>query len=122
MKKYRKPMLDIIEFENMDVIVMSGGNGNDEDNDETNVLINSVNSGDRLSEEPTHESDENAEIEGTTHESDENAEIEGTTQGSEESTDDPVLSEETLAPQGTESDTDEPDTQSESQSDDDGLS
>ena len=24
MKKYRKPMLDIIEFDNMDVIVMSG--------------------------------------------------------------------------------------------------
>lgn len=107
MKKYRKPMLDIIEFDNMDVIVMSGES--DEDIDETNVLINSVNSGDRLSEEPTHESDENAEIEGTT-------------QGSEGSTDEPVLSEETLAPQGTESDTDEPDTQSESQSDDDGLS
>ena len=100
-------MLDIIEFDNMDVIVMSGES--DEDIDETNVLINSVNSGNRLSEEPTHESDENAEIEGTT-------------QGSEGSTDEPVLSEETLAPQGTESDTDEPDTQSESQSDDDGLS
>lgn len=104
MKKYRKPMLDIIEFDNMDVIMISGEH--DEDNNETNVLINSD---DRLSEEQTHESDENAEIEGTT-------------QGSEGSTDEPVLSEETSAPQETESDTAEPDTQSESQSDDDGLS
>lgn len=33
MKKYSKPMLDIIEFDNMDVIVMSQGSGNDEPDD-----------------------------------------------------------------------------------------
>ena len=100
-------MLDIIEFDNMDVMVTSGDN--DEDNDETDVLINSVNSDDRLSEEPTHESDENAEIEGTT-------------QGSEGLAGEPVLSEETPAPPETESDTDEPGTQVEPQPDNDGLS
>lgn len=107
MKKYRKPMLDIIEFDNMDVIVMSGGSGgHDEDNNETDVLINSVNSDDRLSEEQTHESDENAETEGTT-------------QSSEGSADAPVLSEETPAPPETESDTGELNTQVEPQPDDD---
>lgn len=100
-------MLDIIEFENMDVIMISGEH--DENNSEPNIFINSVNLDDRLSEEPTHEPDENAETEGTTH-------------GSEGSTDEPVLSEETSAPQEPELDTDETDTQAEQQPDDGGLS
>ena len=38
MKKYSKPMLDIIEFDNLDVIVMSPG-GNDENPADFSVLV-----------------------------------------------------------------------------------
>lgn len=107
-------MLDIIEFDNMDVIVMSGtGNSNSSDassdsiQDEMQILKESD---DGVSGEPASGSDETAGS-GVTN------------QDSEGPADEELASpEETLAPQGTESDTDEPDTQSESQSDDDGLS
>ena len=110
MKKYRKPMLDIIKFDNMDVIVMSntGGLGgdntpNDSIQDETQILKESD---DGVSGEPASGSDETAGS-GVTN------------QGSEGPADEPVLSEETPAPPETESDTGEPNTQVEPQPDDD---
>ena len=110
MKKYKKPVLDIVEFDNMDVIVMSNnmdaGNGtgsNDSVENETPILKEPD---DSVSGEPASGSDETAGS-GVTN------------QDSEGPADEELaLPEETLAPQGTESDTDEPDTQS----DDDGLS
>ena len=104
MKKYRKPMLDIIEFDNMDVIMDSGLESDDESQQmELNEVL--TNSDGRLSEEQTQESD------GT-------AETGGTNQDSEGSADEPVLPEEASAPQEPELDTDETDTQAEPQPDD----
>ena len=98
MKKYRKPMLDIIEFDNMDVIM-----GSRTENEEEQMELNEVltNSDGRLSEEQTQESD------GTG----------GTNQDSEGSADEPVSPEEAPAPQEHELDTDETDTQAEPQPD-----
>lgn len=96
MKKYRKPMLDIIEFDNMDVIMTSGTQDEEEQQMEPNEVL--TNSDGRLSEEQTHESDETAETGGTN-------------QDSEGSTDEYVLPEGTPALQGTELDTNETDAQ-----------
>lgn len=116
MKKYKKPVLDIVEFDNMDVIVMSntntGGEGSDTGSNDSveNEMSILKETDDSVSGEPASGSDETAGS-GVTN------------QDSEGPADEELASpEETLAPQGTESDTDEPDTQSESQSDDDGLS
>ena len=96
-------MLDIIEFDNMDVIVMSntgetgsGTGSNDSVENETSILKEPD---DSVSGEPASGSDETAGS-GVTN------------QDSEGSADEELaLPEATSAPQETESDTDEPDTQ-----------
>lgn len=110
MKKYKKPVLDIVEFDNMDVIMISndGETGsvtgsNDSVENETSILKEPD---DSVSGEPASGSDETAGSEVTN-------------QGSEGPADEPVLSEETPAPPETESDTGEPNTQVEPQPDDD---
>lgn len=107
MKKYKKPVLDIVEFDNMDVIVMSGnldsGTSSDSIESETQILKESD---DSVSGEQAPGSNEIAGS-GVTN------------QGSEGSADELALPEETPAPQETELDTDEPNTQVEPQSDDD---
>ena len=101
MKKYRKPMLDIIEFDNMDVIIMSGGQGSsDEEGDNDGTIV------------PTNEQLSEGQTSGT----DENAGSAETAQDSEESPDGAGV----LAPQEEDSTgTAEPDTQVESSSDGD---
>lgn len=108
MKKYKKPVLDIVEFDNMDVIVMSDNmDGDDTSNDSIEDPMQILkNSDDGESGEQASGPDETAGS-GVTN------------QGSEGSTDEPVLSEETPAPPETESDTGEPNTQVEPQPDDD---
>lgn len=111
MKKYKKPVLDIVEFDNMDVIVMSntGGEGSDTVSNDSveNEMSILKEPDDSVSGEPASGSDETAGS-GVTN------------QDSEGPADEELASpEETLAPQGTESDTAEPDTQVESSSDGD---
>lgn len=110
MKKYRKPMLDIIEFDNMDVIIMSGelSNTSDEegDNDETIVPTN-----EQLSEGQTSGTDENAGSAEPSQDSGESPDGAGVLAPQEENSTEPEPNTDIDEPTG------EPDTQS-----DDGLS
>ena len=110
MKKYRKPMLDIIEFDNMDVIIMSGelSNTSDEegDNDETIVPTN-----EQLSEGQTSGTDENAGSAEPSQDSGESPDGSGVLAPQEENSTEPEPNTDIDEPTG------EPDTQS-----DDGLS
>ena len=38
MKKYRKPILDIVEFDNLDVVIMSGDKQGDKDSDPDSAI------------------------------------------------------------------------------------
>lgn len=108
MKKYKKPVLDIVEFDNMDVI-MDSGQEDDEGGGDENYVLDGGNSYSTVDPTPgAHETPDS----------------EGPTQNSEESADELVSSEEaTPTPAETESDTDtveptvEPDTQVEPPSD-----
>lgn len=113
MKKYKKPVLDIVEFDNMDVITMSGPSVSVENDDAIHMsdVIKATDSYPTVDPTPgAHETSESTE----------------TTQDSGESTDGPAPQGEDPTEPGLDADTveptDETDTQAEQQPDDGGLS
>lgn len=109
MKKYRKPMLDIIEFDNMDVIMSSGSTSSSDEEDTNETGIAPIN--ERASDEQTSGPDENAGSAEPSQDSGESPDGPGVLAPQEENSTEPEPNTDIDEPTG------EPDTQS-----DDGLS